>query len=141
MDKKNKTIEARIIKDKNAILEQLRKMPIIQITCERSGVSRATYYRWRNEDAQFKKAADVAARDGELLINDMSESQIIALIKDRHWSAISFWLKHHHPKYATKVEIDIKEAPAEKLTPEQEAAVKSALRCASLNYEYEEKKP
>ena len=45
-------------KSKELIIEQLKKTPIVQIACEKSNVSRATYYRWREENAEFKKAAE-----------------------------------------------------------------------------------
>ena len=40
---------------KKLVVEQLKKNPIIQFVCERSGVSRATFYRWQKEDADFTK--------------------------------------------------------------------------------------
>ncbi len=78
------TIEKRQEADKAALLGFLRKMPIVQIACERAGIARATYYRWRSEDKGFKDESDKAMRDGEQLINDLSESQVVALIKDRN---------------------------------------------------------
>ena len=41
--------------DKKAIIEQLKKTPIIQVTCEKLGVSRATFYRWKKNDDKFSK--------------------------------------------------------------------------------------
>jgi len=139
-NKKKTTIEKRQEKEKELVLKNLRKTPIIQIACDRAGISRATYYRWRNEDKEFKKIADGAIREGELFINDISESQIISLIKEKNWPAISFWLKHNHPKYANRIEIDanIKNAD-EELTAEQKAVVKEALKLASLDQQKDEK--
>ena len=119
-------------KNKQLLLDCLGKTPIIQIACEKAGVSRATYYRWRKENIEFAKTADEAITEGELFINDMSESQVISLIKDKNWPAISFWLRHHHPKYANKIEVEanIKQLD-EKLTPEQEAIVRKALEFIS----------
>lgn len=117
---------------KEKIIEQLKKIPIVQVVCERSGVSRATYYRWCKEDEEFKKATEAAMAEGELLINDMSESQILAMIRDKHWPAISFWLKHHHPRYANRVEITARQIIEEKLSPEQEEIVQRALELASF---------
>lgn len=124
------TIEKRQIADKATLLGFLRKMPIVQIACERAGIARATYYRWRSEDKAFKDESDQSMRDGELFVNDLSESQVISLIKDRNWSAISFWLRNHHPKYADKltVETSIRRVD-EKLTPEEEKLVQHALAC------------
>jgi hypothetical protein len=64
----------------------------------------------------------------------MSESQVISLIKDKNWPAISFWLRHHHPKYANKIEVEanIKNID-EELNPEQEALVRKALELISCS--------
>ena len=117
---------------KEAVLKQLQKMPVVEVACQRAGISRATYYRWRKENQGFRKAADEAIIEGELLINDMSEAQIISLIREKNWSAISFWLRHHHPKYANKLEINANINPVEQMTPEQEALFKAANKLASL---------
>ena len=130
-EKKEQTIARRKAEQKELLLEQLRKVPILQIAFEKAGVSRATYYRWRNDDANFKKLAEEALSEGVELINDMGESQLITLIRDRNLPAISLWLRHHHPKYAPKLEITTRPKPPEQLTPEQEALVKKALRFAA----------
>jgi hypothetical protein len=121
------------LKEKNLIVEELKKMPVIQIACKKVGIARATFYRWKKEDKYFAKEVDEAVLSGEEFINDMGESQLISLIKDRNFQAIQLWLKQHHPKYKNKLElsgnINIKEEP---LTPEQEATIKEALRLADL---------
>jgi len=120
-------------KTKSSLIEQLKKAPIVQIGCERAGVSRATYYRWRKEDGEFKKASDEAIIEGETLITDMSESQLISMIRDGNFQAVQLWLRHHHPKYGQKIEISGNiNQPHEELNPEQEAVVREALRLASL---------
>ena len=116
---------------KDEFLEQLRKIPIIQVACEKVGLSRTSIYRWKDEDEEFKKDMEKALAEGESFVNDMSESQVLALIKDQNWSAISFWLKHHHPAYRNRVEVTAV-APQEELTSEQEGVVREALRLASL---------
>jgi len=130
--KKKKTIAKRQVKQKEALLEHLKRMPILQIAFEKASITRATYYRWRNEDAEFRKLTDEATVEGEELINDVSESQLISSIRDRNLSAVSLWLRHHHPKYAPRLEITTRPKSSEQLTPEQEAMVKKALRLASM---------
>ena len=119
---------------KKILIEQLKKMPIIQIACDRTNVARCSFYRWRKEDKKFVKEADAAIAEGEALITEMSESQLISLIRDRNFQALQLWLRHHHPKYNNKIEITahLKEQE-EKLNPEQKAIVKKALRLASLS--------
>ena len=119
---------------KKIIIENLQKTPVVQVVCEKVGVSRATYYRWRKEDDQFEKDSDEAVRFGEGRVNDMAESQLLTLIRDKNVTAIIFWLKHHHQQYATRVEVtaQLKQVP-EKLTPEQERLVNKALKLAALS--------
>lgn len=125
--------EDKQIQQKSLLVEQLKKTPIIQIACEKVGVARATYYRWKKQDTVFAKEADEAIMTGELLINDLAESQLLSAIKDKNLTAIIFWLKHHHARYATRVEVtaQLRRAP-EELTPEQEAVVMKALELAAL---------
>lgn len=101
----NKTIKKRQQKDKKTLIENLEKTPIIQMACEKTGISRATYYRWRIDDREFEKKADKALDDGVSLMNDYAESQLISSIRDKNMTAIIYWLKHRHRAYSTKLEI------------------------------------
>ena len=125
-------IQKRQIKKKELILEQLRKTPIVQIACDRAGVGRASYYRWVKNDVKFANASEQALHDGNLLINDMAESQLLSGIKDKNMTAIIYWLKHKHPDYLTRVEISTNNKPKEEFNPEQEEAVKKALLMAGV---------
>ncbi|XLQ20173.1 MAG: hypothetical protein ACKUBY_00130 [Candidatus Moraniibacteriota bacterium] len=113
-------------------LEELRKVPIVQVACEKTGISRNSVYRWRREDKKFATQMDEALSDGVAFVNDMSESQLLTMIKEKNWSAISFWLRHRNDNYKNKVEITTKE-DVEELTPSQQKIVKQALKLASLN--------
>ncbi|MDD5145196.1 MAG: phBC6A51 family helix-turn-helix protein [Candidatus Pacebacteria bacterium] len=130
----SKAIEKRQQKEKQLLLEQLRKTPIIQIACEKAGIGRATYYRWRNEDKEFAQEADKALTEGSLLINDMAESQLLSSIKDKNMTAIIFWLKHHHKAYTDRLEISTVKQE-EPLTTEQEKLIQKALTILNENNE------
>ena len=127
-------------KDKKEFLENLKKIPIIQAACERSNVSRASVYRWKNEDKDFAQALEKALSEGEALINDLSEGQLIALIKDRNFSAIRFWLNHRHSKFREQMEIKARIERQEELNPEQEKVVREALELASFSSEIKSNK-
>ena len=118
-------------KTKGTLIEQLKRTPIVQMACERVGVGRASYYRWRKEDKEFARAADEALLEGSFLINDMAESQLISSIKDRNMAAIVYWLRHHHPSYANKLEIEghLKHS-VEELSAEEKALLTEALKLA-----------
>ncbi len=125
---------------KQAILDQLKKTPIIQIACEKLSISRMSFYRWKTEDEEFARKIDEALLDGQLLVNDLAESQLISAIKDRNMSAVMSWLKHHHPSYRTRVQIEGTVNTIQELSDEQKELVRKALTLAKLNLDdYESK--
>ncbi len=89
-------------RQKEAICDQLRKTPIVQMVCEKIGLGRSTYYRWRKEDDEFAEQVDEALLEGRLLMNDMAESQLLSAIRERNMTAIIFWLKHNCDWYMKK---------------------------------------
>lgn len=125
---------------KKLFLENLKKVPIIQVACEKSGVARATVYRWRKSDKQFSKKLDDALSEGEALVNDMSESQLITLIREKSFSAIRFWLNHRHDKFRDQVKITVQTPKQEELTAEQKLIVDQALQLALLEEKSSTKK-
>jgi ACT domain-containing protein len=120
-------------KDKRKLIEKLRKMPIIEAACKQVGLPRATYYRWRQNDPDFARECDEAIEQSAALINDLAESQLINAIKQQNLSAITFWLKHHHPVYENRLRLDGRIGyEIESLTPEQEQLVAKALSMVGL---------
>ncbi len=118
---------------KAILLDQLRKTPIVEAACQKADISRMTFYRWKNEDEEFAKKVDEAILDGHLLVNDLAESQLIGAVKDRNFQAIAYWLKHHHPSYKTRIEIEGAVNAIHKLSPEQEAVMRKAFELAGIN--------
>lgn len=84
------------------LLKELESTPIISVACQKVGVSRATVYRWMEEDEEFAEAARSAKDQGIDLINDMAESQLIKGIRDDKTSYVMFWLRNNHSAYAPK---------------------------------------
>lgn len=121
------SITKRQEKEKQKIIELLQKTPIVHIVCEKTGVSRATYYRWRKEDADFATKTDDALSQGSNLINDLAESQLIARIREQDLTAIIFWLKNHHPTYGNKLELTGNVKHEYILTTEEEQLISQAL--------------
>lgn len=118
-------------KFQDQFLDELRKVPIVQVACEKTGLSRNSVYRWRKEDKDFLKKMDSALSEGVALVNDMSESQLLTLIKEKNYPAISFWLRHRNDNYKNKLEITTKD-DNEELTPSQAKIVKQALKLAKI---------
>ena len=49
----NQTIEKRQTKLKEALINTLKEMPIIEVAVKRIGIGRDTYYRWKAQDQDF----------------------------------------------------------------------------------------
>lgn len=121
-------------KTQKTLLEQLTKMPVIQMVCDKNGISRATFYRMCKSSKKFKENVDEAIKQGRLLINDVAEAQIISAIKDRNITSLIYWLNHNHPVYRTKIEIEANHKMIDgKISKEQELLIKKAIELISPN--------
>lgn len=127
-------------KVKDEFLAQLKKVPIVQVACEKCGISRNSVYRWKNEDEEFRKEMETALAEGEDLVNDMGESQLLSLMREKNWNAIAFWLRKRNPKFRDKLEVTANFERQEELSPEQEAIVQKALQLAAVPTEETEPK-
>ncbi len=116
---------------KSSFFAELAKVPIVQVACEKTGVSRNSVYRWKKEDKSFATEMEKALSEGVAFVNDMSESQLLTMIKEKNYSAISFWLRHRNDNYKQRIEITTKEE-SEELTPSQRKVVRNALKLASI---------
>ena len=129
----SKAIVDRQTREKSLLIEQLKKIPIVQVACEKVAVGRATFYRWRKDDEEFSEKVNQAISEGNALVNDMAESQLMSAIKNNNMTAIIFWLKHHHTSYATRIEVSARlKQSNENLTPEQEALIAKAIELAGI---------
>ena len=134
----NATIQRRQKKQKEELLDKLQKFPIVQIACEKSGVSRATFYRFCKDDEAFSKKAEEALGVGISMMNDMAETNLLSSIRDKNMSGIAFWLKHRHPAYSTRVQVEATVRDFT-LTAEQQALVRRAIELANpTNHETHE---
>ena len=80
-------------------LEELTKVPIVSVACQASGISRNTIYRWRKEDFEFAADMDDSLNAGIEFINDISEHQLISLVRGGHFPAIRYWLQSRHRSF------------------------------------------
>lgn len=117
---------------KKQFLEELSKVPIIQVACEKTGISRQTFYRWKKGSKTFSHEIDKSLREGVSFVNDMSETQLMNLIKGGEFKAVSFWLKHRNDNYKQKVEVTTVGREVE-LNDEQKAIIKQALALSNNN--------
>lgn len=115
-----------INKQKDKAISLLEKTPIVSYVCKKIDISRSTFYRWQNEDTEFKNSSQKAIYEGKLEINDFAESQLINLIKDKNITAIIYWLKYNHPSYSDKERII--NVVYDHLPPEQAKLIETAIK-------------
>ncbi len=116
---------------RDLFLEQLRKTPIVGVAAEKAGVSRRAIYNWRESDPAFAKEMEAALEEGEALLNDLTEGQLVNLIREGHLPAVTFWLRKRNPKFRDRVDITARVERNDAMTPEQEAAMRAALDLAA----------
>mgnify|MGYP006431135745 FL=1 len=75
---------------KESLLKALEKsLGIVSTACEAVNISRTTYYKYYNEDKDFKRSVDSISD----IALDCAESQLFELIKEKNVTAIIFYLK------------------------------------------------
>ena len=135
------TIKIRQNKLKEAFLEQLKRMPTIETSCQKVGIARATVYRWIKASKKFEKKVDEALEEGRVFMSDIAETQLFSLIGDKEISAIRLYLSTHNPRYSNKLELSgtvtTKDEP---LTKEQKKLIREALKLSSLRHYGKENK-
>ena len=92
-------VEKRRDEGKEKFLVQLEEMPIIQVAAAHTGIHRSTYYRWHEDDSDFRERADSAIERGNSFMNDMMESILVKKAKEGNMTAVIFWLKFHSKTY------------------------------------------
>lgn len=95
----------KIQQHKKALLEALEKsLGVVTTACKTVGVDRGMFYRYYNEDAEFKKAVD----DVDNIALDFAESHLHKNIRRGDTTATIFYLKTKGKKrgYIEKQEIE-----------------------------------
>ncbi len=104
MSKKLSAAQTRIKKQKEDLIDQLKKNPVIQIACEKLDIGRATHYRWYADDEEYAKAVDSAIAEGVTFVAEFAESQLLNAVRNGDPWAVSMVLRAMHPRYKNKVE-------------------------------------
>jgi len=130
---KERTIKIRQDKQKQALTEQLRRLPVREVAYDKVGISRMTANRWRRTSKKFADEMDEALNEGREFINGLAESQVISLIRQGKIEAVRFWLQHNSHRYANKLELSgtvtTKDEP---LSPQDKALLRQAFKLSSL---------
>lgn len=121
-------------KAKEELIEILSKNPILQPACDRCGISRTTFYRWKTQDEKFARRVEDSITEGRILVTELAESKLMNAIKNENLGAIIFWLKNNDVRYSEKLEIKGHVSSVSYvLTPEQEISIKKALIFSGVN--------
>lgn len=79
---------------KNTFIEYYIRNNNISKSCEEAGISRSTYYRYYNEDIEFKDRVD----DVREAMIDKAESKLMDLVERGHFLSIQLLLKSSRAK-------------------------------------------
>ena len=135
------TIKLRQKKLKEAFLEQLKRTPTIETSCQKVSTSRASVYRWIKASKRFENQIDEALVEGRTFMSDIAENQLFSLIGDKKIEAIRLYLSTHNARYSNKLElsgaVSTKDEP---LTTEQKKLIREALKLSSLQNNVKERK-
>jgi hypothetical protein len=92
------------------LLEELEKTPIIQVACDKIGISRNTFYRWIKEDPTLLTRVNYAISLGTGRVNDVAISNVLSGIQKKDVRYTMYWLNRKHPDfrqpYVYKVDAD-----------------------------------
>jgi hypothetical protein len=87
------------IHDKSKLLQVLSETPLVSLACKKSGLSRATFYRWYKDDKDFRDSVLQILDIGRKNINDLAEGSLIKELQKGNMNAIRFWLQHNDTRY------------------------------------------
>ena len=86
-------------RNKGRMLRALEETPFVEQACRKVGISRATFYRWCEQDRKFYYRSEAARIKGREKLNDYAESKLLENIKIGHQGAIQFWLINNSKVY------------------------------------------
>jgi hypothetical protein len=78
---------------------------IISLACQKTGITRACYYKWMENDPKFKEKCEEVSEG----VIDIVESKLLSAIDDEDTTAIIFYLKTKGKKrgYVERAEYDV----------------------------------
>lgn len=77
----------------NSIIDSISDGATVTGVCQKFGIARKTFYRWKEEDADFAGALQNAEGMRENLKNDIAEREHMKLINQGDWRAIKYQLE------------------------------------------------
>jgi len=108
------TEESKIV-TKKQILERLTKNFTISSACHAVGIDRKTFYRWIEEDIEFKTQAYDNIQESKKDVTDAAYTRLVKHIENGNLTAVMYWLNNKDPEISDKA-IYISEEEIEELS-------------------------
>lgn len=83
----------------NKLLAEIENTPLVQIACEKIGISRNTFYRWMKEDPELLEQVNYALSLGKGRVNDIAVSNVLSGIKSKDVRYTMYWLDRNHTDF------------------------------------------
>lgn len=84
---------------KKKVLSELEKFGNVFYACKKNGVSTSTYYRWFENNKDFRKKAKTAIKVGQKNFVDLAENGLISNVGNKDQRAIEYVLSHLSKRY------------------------------------------
>lgn len=81
------------------LVEEIEKTPLVQVACDKVGISRNTFYRWVKEDPELPTRINEAMSLGMGVVNDVAVSNVLEGIKKKDVGYTKYWLTNNHPNF------------------------------------------
>ncbi len=125
--KRLETVEKKKKKMKERFIEESLEHCQVSVVCYLLKIHRSTYYRWRDEDVDFKMKVEKAQEIGRERVNDKAEAKLEQSIGDGNIHAIKFWLQHNHERYKPKTSSGV-QISHQILTDERKRQISNSIR-------------
>lgn len=90
-------------KIKQQMIEGAKTNHLVSYLCHKNGISRATFYRWFEEDKTFARDIKNAQELGRCAMCDLAESKLLQLVKSPNenvaLNATKYILRNNHKNY------------------------------------------
>ena len=95
------------IKEKMITLFKNTSGVTVGFVCQKTDVSRKTFYEWRKNDKKFQEETDILREDKKKDMDDFAERILFKKITEEDNASVFFYLKTRHPEYnRNRVEIE-----------------------------------
>lgn len=99
MSRKLSATSPRTLALQKRVLEYLTESGNISYSCKRAGISRQTFYDWKDTDRVFARDTDTAIDYGKSFVNDLAHTQLIRAIQEGDLPSVRYQLSCCHPDY------------------------------------------